>query len=142
MAMCDFLASGKDGYEPFKNGVHLIDLNTRKSIRAVIIDFLSIVLLDKGMPQHLEFYKEFQLFKKHEDFMNLIFIRDLILTKICHQEEANKAVSILSSNPDEHKSQRDLGSFSDHMIVKVLSDNNIEAVLRKDASLTLECLVR
>lgn len=41
MALCNFLADGKDGYEPFKNRKHLIDENSRKQIRSLIIDFFS-----------------------------------------------------------------------------------------------------
>lgn len=41
VAMCNFLAAGKDGYESFKDKKELIDANTRQQIRSVIIDFLS-----------------------------------------------------------------------------------------------------
>lgn len=41
MAMCHFLADGRDGYDPFKGKRQLIDPNSRQQIRQVLMDFFS-----------------------------------------------------------------------------------------------------
>lgn len=42
LAITNFLSEGKDGYEPFKGRHHLIDENSRKKMRDLLLEFLGL----------------------------------------------------------------------------------------------------
>lgn len=108
---------------------------------------------NQDLAQSHEYFLEFQVYKKHEAFINLHYIRDHILAKKLHQEGANKESNyFLLVNPcqgnketaDENKlNQKPSMSMSlDRVIVKVVSEHNIDSILNQTANPTLECLIR
>lgn len=92
------------------------------------------------MAQNADFHKEFLIYKQHQDQINIKFVRDSIQAKISLQKDAG---DVQVTNERKESFDRHGGKTKgDLMLIKVISDLNIDAVLEGRACLSFDCLVR
>lgn len=153
LAVTNYIADGKDGYESLKRGHHLIDSGSRKPVRDLIIEFfckLDLNLL--GIPQTEEYFHEFWVYKANEDFLSKRFIRGNISQKVTFHEEMELALKRAESTADPNEMKPKLlqrintipddKGQTDHILTKVLSQFNVQSVLEDKSKLSLDCLLR